>query len=208
MRLILVRHGQTSSNIGRLLDTEDPGADLTPLGRDQAAALVPALGAVQIEAIYSSPLARAKQTAAPLSMSLGLRVQVREGLREVRAGTLEMRGDDASASTYLRTVLAWSKGQVDTRMPGAENGREVFARYDDVIDEVTDQGLATAVIVSHGAMIRSWTAHRVDNITTDFVERHPVRNTGCVVLEGSPAQGWQALNWQDISLVNPVVANS
>src|SRR5665647_3502119 len=39
MRLILVRHGQTSSNISRALDTAEPGPDLTDLGRAQAAAL-------------------------------------------------------------------------------------------------------------------------------------------------------------------------
>jgi len=43
MRLILIRHGQTVSNVGGLLDTAHPGADLTPLGRQQAGSLVTTL---------------------------------------------------------------------------------------------------------------------------------------------------------------------
>src|SRR5450755_4342821 len=78
MRLLLVRHGQTSSNLGRLLDTDHPGADLTPLGRAQAAALVGSLGPQPIDAVYASTLVRTQQTAAPLGAWLGLQVMVRE----------------------------------------------------------------------------------------------------------------------------------
>ena len=93
MRLILVRHGQTSSNISRALDTTEPGPDLTNLGRAQAAALPRMLDGTPIEAIYASTLVRTQQTAAPLAAAHGLDVQVRAGLREVSAGELEMRFD-------------------------------------------------------------------------------------------------------------------
>lgn len=43
MRLLLIRHGQTPSNLKHLLDTAAPGPGLTPLGQDQAAALPQAL---------------------------------------------------------------------------------------------------------------------------------------------------------------------
>ena len=66
MRLILVRHGQTSANVAVLLDTAHPGADLTDLGRAQAAALPTTFDGVPIDALYASTLVRAQQTAAPL----------------------------------------------------------------------------------------------------------------------------------------------
>ena len=65
MRLILIRHGQTQSNVDHLLDTGHPGAPLTAEGRRQAATLVDRLAAEPIEAIYSSDLTRARQTAEP-----------------------------------------------------------------------------------------------------------------------------------------------
>ena len=206
MRLILVRHGQTRSNLGRLLDTGRPGADLTDVGRGQAAALIEVLAAERIEAIYVSTLARTQQTAAPLSAALGLDVQIREGVREVSAGQLEMLGDDASVATYLDTVFAWSDGDLGLRMPGAESGAEVFARFDDVVTEVAELGVAAAVIVSHGAVIRSWTASRVGNVTTEYVARNPLANTGVVVVDGSPRDGWRALTWDGDVLADVVVA--
>ena len=51
MRLILVRHGQTSSNVAGLLDTDEPGAGLTGVGLEQAAALADALRDESIEVL-------------------------------------------------------------------------------------------------------------------------------------------------------------
>ncbi|TRW45967.1 histidine phosphatase family protein [Georgenia yuyongxinii] len=196
MRLILVRHGQTSSNVGGLLDTGAPGADLTDLGRRQAAALPAALAEEPVEAVWASTLVRTQQTAAPLADARGLDVVVRDGIREVTAGDLEMRGDHASVRAYLEGIFAWHDGGLDARIPGGESGAEFFGRYDDVVAEVAATGAATAVLVSHGAAIRAWTAARTDNVPVDFVAANPLGNTGVVVLDGGPAQGWTALTWE------------
>ncbi len=200
MRLILVRHGQTSSNVAGLLDTDEPGAGLTGIGLEQAAALPAILRDESIEVLYASTLLRTQQTAAPLASLLGLEVRVREGLREVRAGTLEMRGDEASVQVYLGTTFAWSSGDVHVRMPGGESGAEVFARYDAVVAEIAGSGAATAAIVSHGSVIRTWTAVRAHNVTADFAARNTLANTGTVLLEGSPRDGWHALAWEGRAL--------
>lgn len=205
MRLIFVRHGQTSSNVGGLLDTGEPGADLTDLGREQAKALLEVLADEPVEAIYASTLVRTQQTAGPLAESLGLDVLIRDGVREISAGDLEMLGDMASIRTYLETIFHWSAGDLDVLMPGGENGTEVYARFDKVVAEVAGSGVNTAVIFSHGAVIRTWTAARADNITTDFAARNPVANTGAVVLEGSPGEGWSALTWEGHALGGPGV---
>ena len=200
MRLILVRHGQTRSNVAGLLDTDEPGAGLTGVGLKQAAALPAMLRDESIEVLYASTLVRTQQTAAPLASLLGLEVRVREGLREVRAGHLEMRGDELSVQVYLDTAFAWSSGDVHVRMPGAESGAEVFARYDAVVEEIAGSGAATAVIVSHGSVIRTWAAARASNVTADFAARNTLANTGGVLLEGSPHDGWHALGWQGRAL--------
>src|SRR5659263_454488 len=119
MRLLLVRHGQTTANVAGLLDTDEPGAGLTDLGLEQAGALPEVLRDESIEVLYASTLVRTQQTAAPLASFLGLEVRVREGLREVRAGTLEMLGDDASVETYLSPRLGPGHPHVDVaRAPG------------------------------------------------------------------------------------------
>ncbi len=58
MRLILIRHGQTPSNVAFLLDTAVPGPGLTDLGEKQAAALPHTLADVDIDLLYVSTLTR------------------------------------------------------------------------------------------------------------------------------------------------------
>lgn len=196
MRLLLVRHGQTPSNLAGLLDTGTPGAELTALGRTQAAGLPDALGTERIELLYASTLVRTQQTAEPLALSLGLTVEVRAGVREIGAGALEMLGDAAAVQAYLDTAFRWSEGDLDLRMPGGESGTEVFDRYDAVVAEIAASGVGTAALVSHGAVIRAWAAARVANVSTDHAAQNPLSNAGVVVLEGSPDAGWTALSWE------------
>ncbi|MFE7855084.1 histidine phosphatase family protein [Streptomyces sp. NPDC057403] len=196
MRLLLVRHGQTPSNVGALLDTAVPGAPLTPLGERQAAALPEALADEDIEALYVSTLVRTQLTAAPLAAARGLEPLVRDGIREVSAGDLEMLpGDSEHGLLYMKTVFAWAAGETELRMPGGESGTEALARYDAVVAEAAASGAGTVAMVSHGAAIRMWTAARADNVDVPFAAAHPLQNTGVVILEGTPRDGWKALSW-------------
>ncbi|MDQ1037174.1 broad specificity phosphatase PhoE [Streptomyces sp. V3I8] len=195
MRLLLIRHGQTPSNVKHLLDTAVPGPALTPLGQRQAAALPDALAGEEIGALYASTLIRTQLTAAPLAERTGLEVRVRDGLRELTAGDLEMRGDANAVTTYMTTTFAWSAGDVELRMPGGENGVEALRRIDAVVAEAAAGGVPTVAMVSHGAAIRMWAAARADNIDVAFAAAHPLDNTGVVILDGTPADGWRVLTW-------------
>ncbi|MDH6213279.1 histidine phosphatase family protein [Streptomyces pseudovenezuelae] len=196
MRLILVRHGQTPSNVDFVLDTAVPGPGLTALGEQQAAALPEALADEDIEALYVSTMVRTQLTAAPLAAARGLDPVVRDGIRELSAGDLQMLpGDSERARVYMRTVFAWAAGDTELRMPGGENGVEALARYDAVVAEAAASGAGTVAMVSHGAAIRMWTASRADNVDVPFAAAHPLDNTGVVVLEGSPTDGWKAISW-------------
>lgn len=196
MRLLLVRHGQTPSNVSYLLDTAVPGPGLTELGERQAAALPAALADEDVEALYASTLVRTQLTAAPLARSRGLDVLVRDGIREVFAGDLEMLpGGSPRGEVYMRTVFAWADGDTGLRMPGGESGAEALARFDGVVAEAAASGAGTVAMVSHGAVIRMWTAARADNVDVAFAAARPLDNTGAVILEGSPTDGWKALTW-------------
>src|SRR5689334_20465281 len=118
MRLLLLRHGQTHGNTSGALDTALPGLELTDLGERQAAAAAQALADVPIETIFISPTHRTRQTAAPLAELLGLEPEVRDGLREIKAGDYEMATDHDSVLGYIGVVADWIEGRFDTRMPG------------------------------------------------------------------------------------------
>lgn len=206
MRLILVRHGQSPSNLDHLIDTGVPGPPLTELGLRQAQALPAALTGEAIEVVFASSMTRAQMTAAPVAAQRGLEVQVRDGVREVAAGDLEMLNDHVSIELYLRTVFSWAAGSLSLRMPGGEDGVQAFARYDAVVAEAVEATSGTALIVSHGAAIRMWVAGRADNVDAAFAAANPLGNTGVIVLSGT-VDGWHVESWTDAEVaVDPLPA--
>ncbi|MFE6365165.1 histidine phosphatase family protein [Streptomyces sp. NPDC057806] len=201
MRLLLVRHGQTPTNVDYLLDTAVPGPGLTALGEAQAGALPEALADEDIEALYASTLVRTQLTAAPLAAARGPEVTVRDGIREIAAGDLEMLpGDTEQGELYMRTAFSWAAGDTELRMPGGESGTEFLARYDAVVEEAARSGAGTVAMISHGAAIRTWTAARAGNVDLAFAAGHRLANTGVVILEGSPSDGFKALSWAGASV--------
>lgn len=204
MRLLLIRHGQTPSNVLGLLDTAPPGPGLTDLGVEQAAALPASLADQRIDLIAASTQRRAQLTAAPLAAARGLDVLIRDGLCEVPAGDLEMRGDQDAVRTYLTTVREWMSGNLDLAMPGGTTGAQVVARFDAVVREVADMVAdragddGAAVLFAHGAMLRTWSTVRGadETVRLDLLERfQPLHNTGMIVMDGRSADGWRIESW-------------
>ncbi|MDQ6716423.1 MAG: histidine phosphatase family protein [Actinomycetota bacterium] len=196
MRLLLIRHGQTSANVAQLLDTAVPGADLTPEGLTQAERLVGKLEAQQIDGLYVSDLVRTHQTAAPLALARGLQPVIRPGLREIQAGDYEMAPDQQSWDAYLAVLYRWADGDVAARIPGGENGIDVTTRYDAVVREIAERHEHAAVI-SHGAVIRAWTGARARNVDHAYVADARLGNTAIIVLDGDPDDGWLVHTWAD-----------
>ena len=196
MRLLLLRHGQTPSNVAGLLDTGAPGPGLTPLGEQQAAAVPAALQERRIDALAVSSLERTSYTAGPLAAARGLRPAVLDGLREVEAGSLEMSADLADHHTYLETVFGWSRGDRSRRMPGGPDGDAFLARFDDAVAALAARDHDVVLAVSHGAAIRSWSGARVRGLDVEELAHTPLANTGLIEVEGDPVSGWRLVDWQ------------
>ncbi len=195
MRLLLLRHGQTASNVIGALDTARPGAPLTALGERQALAVPDALGAESIAGIWASTLIRTQQTAAPLAAAVDETVVVLDGLREISAGSLEMLSDHESQGEYTATAFAWARGDLELRMPGGESGHDFVERFDAAIADVVAAVTGTAIVVSHGAAIRTWVASRCADLTGDFAGSHTLDNTGLVTIERRTHGEWQLVDW-------------
>lgn len=210
MRLLLIRHGQTDSNIRRLLDTAVPGPALNELGQAQAQAMVEALADQPLEGIYSSVALRAQQTARPLAEARGMDLQVREGVREISAGNFEMSGEMSDILAYLEVISAWMQGDRQRRMPGAETGNEVLTRCEGVIEEARAAGQETIAIVSHGGLIRTWAGCRAANVDPARPQDYDLGNTGTVVLQddsGDSERPWRVLTWTSDPAGGPALAD-
>ncbi|MWV49188.1 histidine phosphatase family protein [Rathayibacter sp. VKM Ac-2803] len=195
MRLLLIRHGQTPSNVAGLLDTRIPGPGLTDLGLEQAEALPGTLAGEGIGALWVSTMRRTHETAAPLAAALGLEPTEREGIREIAAAGLEMRGDEEAVTEYMDTVFRWAGGETSVRLAGGETGDEFAARYDAVVAEAGAAGHPVVALVSHGAAIRCWAGLRCAGLDARFIADHLLDNTGVVVVEGS-GSSWELVSWE------------
>jgi probable phosphoglycerate mutase len=148
-------------------------------------------------------MARAQQTAALVSESVGLPVLVRDGVREISAGDLDLRGDPEAIDRYRGVTFAWAAGQLDIAMPAGDTGRVVLARFDQVIDEteqLTGEPSRAALVISHGAVICTWVGSRARNVDVGFLRDRPLPNAGLAVLAGGSRAGWHAVSWNDVEI--------
>ena len=127
MRLILVRHGETEHNRGKLtLGRAD--VPLNDRGRAQARALAASFTHPPA-AIYASPLARSFETARPMSAATGVAVVTEPGLIEMDVGEMEHLSGAELRERYPDFLRLWLSGDAaDARMPGGETLREVQER--------------------------------------------------------------------------------
>jgi probable phosphoglycerate mutase len=198
-RLVLVRHGQSYANVDKRLDTRPPGAELTPLGREQARAF--AREAVSVPGLLLHSVAtRAAQTAAEIGDELGVPAREVLGIHEVQVGDLENRNDQEAVDEFDATYRRWLKGDRDASMPGGESANQVLDRYLPVLDELRTRYLDDAnwtsdiVVVSHGAAIRLAGAVLAD-IDSSFALEHHLTNTAAVILTPAADGLWSCLQW-------------
>lgn len=198
-RLILVRHGQSHSNVARRLDTRPPGAELTDLGREQAREFArtrpgpPGL-------LLHSTAHRAAQTAVEIGAALSRPTIEVEGIHEVQAGDLEDRDDDEAIAAFNAVYQRWHRGDLDVAMPGGETGRQVLDRYLPVVTDLRRRHLdepdwtGDIVVVSHGAAIRL-VAAVLAGLDGSFVLENHLANTEAVALAPLTGGRWSCVQW-------------
>ncbi|HEX2039572.1 MAG TPA: MSMEG_4193 family putative phosphomutase [Acidimicrobiales bacterium] len=157
---LFVRHGRTPTT-GDVLPGRARGLHLDDDGRAQARATAARIAALkQVDAVYSSPLERARETAAPIAAALGLRVTVDRGLLECDFGEWTGRRlKDVSKLPEWRTVQRYPVG---FRFPGGESFAEMQARMADTVTRLrADHPGQTIVLVSHADPIKAAVAAAV-----------------------------------------------
>ncbi len=196
--LVLVRHGRTATT-GRELPTAD--VPLDERGRAQADAVARALGALDPAptALYTSPIRRCRETAAPLARALGLRARTAAGLRECDYG--EWTGQRLAR---LRRLAAWRTVITTPSLvtfPGGESLAGMSQRV-----WATLLALAAAhpgervVAVSHADPIRAAVAAAA-GMPLDLFGRLVVAPASLSVLRLGPAVGVLGVNLTDLTAV-------
>jgi broad specificity phosphatase PhoE len=150
MRIFLLRHGATDWNLARRCQgTTD--LELNETGLQQAAAAAHELSGEKIDAVYSSRLRRAFQTAGAIGRLHGLTVVVEESLRELDHGEIEGLTFSEIQATRPDFLREWRERPAEADIPGGERLGEVEKRaWDGLCRIVARHGPEeTLVVVSH-----------------------------------------------------------
>lgn len=151
--LWLVRHGQTDWNVeGRYQGQSD--VPLNEAGRQQARDLAARLAGQHFEAVYSSDLARARETAEIVAAALGLPVRLDRRLREICQGEWEGLQVKDISGRFVKDVAHARENPLHSRAPGGESVGEVAARMAVAASDIAREHPGGRVLVfSHGLAV-------------------------------------------------------
>jgi broad specificity phosphatase PhoE len=152
--LYLLRHGETVySKSGGFCGDLDP--ELTEDGLQMATAFAETYRKLSWNAVYVSPMKRTIATAAPLCQTLGLEMQLREGLKEIRYGEWEGQTAAFVKDKYADDYMRWLTEPAWNPPTGGETAVQVASRASLVITEIEQKYTeGNILIVSHKATIR------------------------------------------------------
>jgi probable phosphomutase (TIGR03848 family) len=155
--ILLVRHA-VADETGKRLYGRQPGVHLSQAGRRQAQEVTARLRELSLAAVYSSPLERCMETAAPIAEALGLDAIVEPDLVETDEGAWT-----GKTFNQIRRTRRWRRLLMvpsSARAPQGESTTEVQARSVRAIETISERHPRAAVVaVSHGDPIRLILAH-------------------------------------------------
>jgi probable phosphoglycerate mutase len=182
---LLIRHAHCDP-VGHAIAGRAKGVHLNDRGRTEAKALGARLAELAIDAVYSSPLERALETATEVADRHGLPVKAVAGLNEVDFGEWTGRTlVDLDSSPEWRSFNSFRSG---ARIPGGESMTEVLARALTELGHLRrthgKSGQLVAV-VSHGDVLRAVIAHYL-GAPTDLFQRIEVSPASVSILTVEP----------------------
>ena len=177
MQLLLVRHGESLGNLTRQLQRHDD--PLTERGRRQAGELAAFLAQGRsVRAIYTSPLARALETARIIGAAVGTAPVPLDGLAEINVGEAAGRTFAEWAEADPAGARGFREEGLDFVWPGGESGRQLAARTAATIDAIVSAhhlDYGAVVVVSHGGALGWIIAHLLREPRNEW-PRHELHN--------------------------------
>jgi probable phosphoglycerate mutase len=185
--VLLVRHGTTPTT-GKVLPGRARGLHLSDHGREQAERAAERIGELgKVQAVYASPLERARETAAPIGRAVHKPVRIERGLLECDFGqwtgaSLKRLMKKPEWSTVQRTPSAF-------RFPDGESFLEMQTRIVDAVDTIRRRHPGkTVVCVSHADPIKAYVAYAMGT-PLDLFQRIVISTcsvTAVLVGDGAP----------------------
>lgn len=151
----LIRHGQSLSNIDGTF-TGQQEFPLSELGKKQAEKLKDYFENIKLDAIFSSDLSRAYDTALPIARSKNLEIIRSRSFREIYAGEWEGEKYGSIKQNYEKDYNVWKNDTGNSRPSGGESfkelGERVFSKLSEIASEYDGK---TVAVATHATPIRA-----------------------------------------------------
>ena len=198
-----VRHGQTDSNIEHIYRGKD--AQLTDSGREQARTVAERVARLNIQAIISSTLPRAVETANIISERTGLTPE-RNGLFAEWREPTHIQGvhsDHATARSTFEAIHAAI--DPDYRHTDEENFSEMLVRAESVLHTLEEHSAERICVIAHNGFLRVLIGRLVfqdlfnKTLFIAFLRNAALDNTSITYARYTPDRSWQLVTWNDQS---------
>lgn len=155
-KFLIIRHGYSKSNENGYF-TGQTDVPLATLGIEQAERTAEYLLEIHtIDAIYSSPLQRARETASPIARKFRLPVSIADDLKEINGGAWEEKTPEEILRLYKDDYVLWQTDIGLARCTGGENMQEVQLRALNALREIAKQNDGkTVAVTTHAGVIRA-----------------------------------------------------
>ncbi len=170
-QIIFLRHGQAKNNTERVLSGRTPGVPLTDKGITQAQQTAELLEHMNISAIYSSPIQRAKHTAEIVGEHNSIDVQIDDRLIELDMGKFTGVPYDEIFANHGNVFLKFYNGELEIAHNGVETFADVKKRVTSIVDEIIEKHPdQNVVLVTHMDPIKAMLSNVVDLSPTNLFE--------------------------------------
>lgn len=179
--VLLVRHGQTDSNINDFY-MGSSSEDLNQVGYTQARCLSSRLADLPVAAFYTSPLRRAYTTAAVLAEPHNLEPNELDDLTEIRLGDWQGLHMDEIRRRWAELWRQWRTDPSQLTLPNGESLNEVAERSLKAFEEVIQANQEKyVVLVTHDSVVRVLVAH-VLGVPNSIYRRFEIGNASLTVV--------------------------
>ncbi len=170
-QIIFLRHGQAKNNTERILAGRTEGVTLTDTGIKQAEQTAELLEHMNISAIYSSPIERAKHTAEIAGKHNSLDVTIDDRLNELDMGKFTGMPYDEIFKSHGNVFMKFYNGELEIAHNGVETFPDVKKRIQGMVDHVIEKHPdENVLLVTHMDPIKAMLSTIVDLSPTNLFE--------------------------------------
>jgi probable phosphoglycerate mutase len=196
-QLCIVRHGETAWNAEHRVQGQ-LDIPLNEIGLRQAQAVGSALKEERFDALYSSDLARARQTADPIANLLSIEVLVEKNLRERHYGIFERLTYAEVRKKFPEDYARFEARDPEYAFRTGESLRDFSARSIAVISKIVNRHKDQSVLVfTHGGVLDKLYRH-ITGLPLSAERNFGIPNAGLNRIEIT-ADGWRIRSWADIA---------